>query len=126
MVVEALLKGTLSLVCNVSDRGVFETVCRLHSAGLSYFHSQWRSQKRTIRDTEMTFKEVLHLLEKKPAKLLEELSKAEAARLEAADVGTMEFTDLEFCSSKAAAGATSAPSPRADSGAITAAISKQS
>ncbi|CAE7289507.1 ELMOD3, partial [Symbiodinium pilosum] len=56
MVVECLLEGRLSKLCNGS-RGVFDTTCMVYSAAFFHWYWRWRTQKRSIRDTELTFKE---------------------------------------------------------------------
>ncbi|CAE8629478.1 unnamed protein product [Polarella glacialis] len=96
MTVGSLLAGRLSSLCNSGDGGVFETTCRVFSGGLFHFYSRWRTQKRTIRDTELTFNEVRELMEKKPARLVEGLAKGAGELRAKSDASRLEFTDLEF------------------------------
>merc|ERR1719277_1444820 len=96
MVVENLLAGRLSSLCNSSERGVFDTTCKVFAGGLFYFYSRWRSFKRTIRDTELTFNEVRALMEKRPSRLLDELAKGIGDQKAKSDPGRFEFTDLDF------------------------------
>lgn len=104
MVIENFLAGRLSALCNAAGRtnGVLDVTCNIYAAGLYYFYSRWRSQKRTIRDTELTFNEVHSLIHKKPAKILAELEKGVADSKSKTDPGRFEFTDLSFGSARAA------------------------
>merc|ERR1719359_152460 len=100
MVVEALSSGRLSALCSKTsgDSGVLEMTCKIHSAGLVHFCSRWRSQKRTIQHTEQTRNEVKALLDRKPAKLLEELTQGlSCVRSKKSSTGLpeQEFADLE-------------------------------
>ena len=38
--------------------GVQDTCCQIHSAALYHFYWRWRTQKRSIEHTELTFNEV--------------------------------------------------------------------
>lgn len=97
MVMESLLTGRLSSLCNARDsRGVLETTCKVYTGGLFHFYSRWRSLKRTIRDTELTFNEVRALVEKRPARLIIELEKAVADTRAKTDPSRFEFTELNF------------------------------
>jgi len=112
MVVECLLAGRLSKLCNSGEKGVFETTCAVYSGGLYHFYSRWRTQKRTIRDTELTFNEVRELMEKRPAKLLQGLEKGAVEARAKSDPSRLEFTDLDFGGSRrptAQAGSAQAP-----------------
>ncbi|CAJ1439725.1 unnamed protein product, partial [Effrenium voratum] len=73
MVVDSLLEQKRNLD---DGSGVFDAACRIFSGGLNHFYWQWRSQKRTIRDTELTFNEIKTLLKS------EELEKAPAQQTE--------------------------------------------
>jgi len=96
MVVEYLLAGKLSKMCNSGDKGVLDTTCKVYAGGLYHFYSRWRNLKRTIRDTEVTFNEVRKLMEKRPAKLLEGLAKGIQEQKAKNDPGRFEFTELDF------------------------------
>lgn len=96
MVVETLIDGRLSRLCNSSEKGVFDTTCRVFSGALFHFYYRWKSQKRTIRDTELTFKEVRALLEKSPKKLIDGLKRGIEEQKAKTDPGRFEFTDLDF------------------------------
>jgi len=96
LVVDSLLAGHLSQLCNENEHGVFDTTCKLYSAGLYHFYWQWRSQKRTIRDTEVTFKEVAALLERRPKLLLEGLEKGADGQRAKSDPSRLVFTDMSF------------------------------
>lgn len=106
LVMESLAAGRLSSLCSKEsgDQGAFEVTCRLHSAGLSYFCSRWRTQKRTIEHTEQTRNEVKALLDRKPAKLLQELTQAAAAAIGGKQLVVTNFADLEAISAAAQAG----------------------
>ncbi|CAE7280966.1 ELMOD3 [Symbiodinium natans] len=95
MVIECLLEGRLSKLCNGS-RGVFEMTCLVYSAAFFHWYWRWRTQKRSIRDTELTFKEVRALLERRPAKLLDMLQQGIAESKAKADPSRLEFTDIDF------------------------------
>eukprot|EP00439_Symbiodinium_sp_Y106_P046577 s2124_g5.t4 len=100
MVMDALAAGSFSSILDEIDKGaipVAETTCLIFSGGLHHFYSRWRTQKRTIRDSEQTFKEVRALMCSQPATLLEELHKgSEQAAIGAikADSAQVEFTNL--------------------------------
>eukprot|EP00929_Paragymnodinium_shiwhaense_P104453 TRINITY_DN68897_c0_g1_i3.p1 TRINITY_DN68897_c0_g1~~TRINITY_DN68897_c0_g1_i3.p1 ORF type:complete len:1066 (-),score=299.85 TRINITY_DN68897_c0_g1_i3:184-3381(-) len=94
LVMEYFLAGTFSSMCNKD--GVFETVCRMHAGGLHYFYMRWRTQKRSIRDTEKTMKEIRALMSSKPKKLLEELDKGVEEKKAKNDATRLEFTELDF------------------------------
>lgn len=95
MVIEAFLAGALSKVCNRGGH-LIETLCRIHNAGLFYFYSQWRHQKRTITDTDLTKREIRTLLTKDPQKLLDKLVSAVAENRERQDPSKLAFTNLDF------------------------------
>lgn len=99
LVIDSLSSGRLSALCSKGngEHGVLELTCRLYSAGLAYFCSRWRSQKRTIEHTEQTRNEVRALLERKPAKLLEEIPRpGEASHAKKNMAPALpEFTDME-------------------------------
>lgn len=105
MVVEYLLEGRLSSLCNSGENGVLDTTCRVYAGGFYHFYSRWRSLKRTIRDTEVTFNEVRRLMEKSPKKLLDGLAKGIEEMKAKKDPGKFEFTDLDFTSRAPQAGA---------------------
>jgi len=113
MVLDFLLQGKLSSLCNGSDKGVLDTTCRVYSGAFYHFYSRWRALKRTIRDTEVTFNEVRKLLEKSPKKLVEGLAKGVEEMKAKSDPSRFEFTDLDFSSrapaAAAAGGAAAAP-----------------
>jgi len=96
MVVESLLAGRLSALCSKEsgEHKALEMTCKMHSAGLFYFCSRWRSQKRTIQHTEQTLKELKELLDRKPAKLLEDLAQGEKKK-SVLRAPVAEFADLE-------------------------------
>eukprot|EP00931_Biecheleriopsis_adriatica_P068389 TRINITY_DN42355_c0_g1_i1.p1 TRINITY_DN42355_c0_g1~~TRINITY_DN42355_c0_g1_i1.p1 ORF type:complete len:979 (-),score=216.43 TRINITY_DN42355_c0_g1_i1:72-3008(-) len=96
MVVECLLAGRLSKLCNSGNKGVFETTCLVYSGGMFHFYWRWRTQKRSIRDTEVTFKEVRALMEKRPIKLVEGLERAIKEEKAKSDPSRLQFTDLDF------------------------------
>jgi len=102
MVMTAFLSGALSSLCNSGDRGVFDTLCCVFAGGLFHFYSQWRSQKRTIGDTDQTFKEVEQLVNRRPAKLLDALTKGAAELKARSDPSRLEFSNLEFGASRQA------------------------
>jgi len=108
-VMEALLNGKLSGLCNSSEKGVFDTICKVYSGGMFHFYHQWRSQKRTIRHTEETFNEVRALLDKRPAKLLDGLAKGLEEHKAKNDPSRFQFTDLDFSGRQE--GARAAPTP---------------
>merc|ERR1711920_6663 len=95
MCMDCLFRGKLTALCN-TGKGVFDTTCRVFSGGLFHFYSRWRSLKRTIRDTELTFQEVRALMEKKPARLISGLAKGVEEQKAKSDPGRFEFTDLDF------------------------------
>jgi len=99
LVIESLSSGRLSALCGkeTSELGVLELTSRLHNAGLFFFFSRWRSQKRTIEHTELTLNEIKALLDRKPTKLLEELPRpGQASRAKKpAALAMPEFADLE-------------------------------
>lgn len=100
MVMENLLAGKLSSLCNSGNQGVFDTTCTVFAGGFFHWYSQWRSQKRRIQDTDKTLKEVQALMEKRPAKLLEGLSKGIAELRSKTDPSRFEFTDLALGSAR--------------------------
>ena len=91
MVMDALQTGHLA---NLEAPDVFHVANRAFCGGLHHFYYQWRTQKRTIRDSEMTFKEVQSSLRTRPEQLLEALEKAMAQRKQRAEVESIDFTDL--------------------------------
>ncbi|CAE7567354.1 ELMOD3 [Symbiodinium sp. CCMP2592] len=95
MVIECLLEGRLSKLCN-NSRGVFETVCVVYSGAFFHWYWRWRTQKRSIRDTELTFKEVRALLERRPAKLIDMLQEGMLENKAKTDPSRLEFTDIDF------------------------------
>lgn len=101
MVIESLCAGRLSALCSKEsgDLGVLEVTCKMHSAGLAYFCSRWRSQKRTIEHTEQTLNELKLLLDRKPAKLFEGLKQGAVGGCRSKKAATAlampEFADLE-------------------------------
>lgn len=102
IVMERLFGGQLSKLCNRGDpAGVFETTCRIFCGGLYYFCKQWRTQKRTILDTEKTFMEVKLLMLTRPRLLLLELAKGSDEKKAKKDASRFEFTDIEFGSARA-------------------------
>jgi hypothetical protein len=96
LVVNALLDGRLTKLCNASDRGLFETCCHIHAAALHYFYKEWKAKKRTIRDTEKTLNELRCLLKSKPRKLLQDLQKGDAEMKARTNASRLEFTELDF------------------------------
>jgi len=103
MVVECLLNGQLSKVCNAcntGDGGMFAVVARLHSASVFHFCTRWRNLKRTIRDSSVTLKEVRTELEKRPEKLLKQLAEGMQAQSSKHDTTHLKFTDLELGTSQ--------------------------
>lgn len=98
MVMNAFLEGKLSSMCNNcgSSCDVLETTCRVFSAALHYFAHRWRTQKRSIKDTEKTMNEVRSLLHKNPKQLIRELTNGEQDQRAKNDPNRWEFTDLEF------------------------------
>jgi len=109
MVMEAFLEGCLSSVCNKGET-LFETLCKLHNAGLFFFYSRWRHRKRTIVDTDQTKKEIRAMLTKKPANLLEELNRGVEDDRKRQDPNKLEFTNLDFSGrDRSQAGPSSAP-----------------
>lgn len=114
MVVDAFLAGQLSSICKKSSpRGVLETINKLHTAGLYHFYSQWRHLKRTIRDTEQTYKEVSALLTRKPAKLLDLLVQGVESERARQDPSKLEFTNLDFGAAGGSGGAQSSKKAKA-------------
>jgi len=102
MVYESFLMGRLSSLCNSGDsRGVLDTTCKVYAGGLFHFYTRWRSQKRTIRDTELTFNEVRALVERRPGSLLSGLEKGAAEQRAKTDPSRFEFTDLAFGAARA-------------------------
>lgn len=90
MVMDALVANQLSSL----EGCVFEASSRAFCGGLHHFYWQWRSQKRTIRDTELTFKEIQSHL-RHPKELMESLEEAMTRHSrQTAEVETIEFTDL--------------------------------
>lgn len=90
MVMDALVANQLSSL----EGCVFDASSRAFCGGLHHFYWQWRSQKRTIRDTELTFKEIQSHL-RHPKELLESLEEAVSRHSrQTAEVETIEFTDL--------------------------------
>ncbi|CAK9066249.1 unnamed protein product [Durusdinium trenchii] len=81
---------------SLEDRfGAVHATARAFSAGLYHFYFRWRTQKRTIRDSELTFNEVKRHLSSQPVALLEELDKAQMARKQKEDLAEqVDFTDL--------------------------------
>lgn len=98
MVVSALLEGKIGSLCNSGGIScdVLETACMVHSAALHYFAHRWRTQKRTIKDTEMTMREVRSLLYKNPKLLVKELASGEQEHRSKNDPNRWEFTDMDF------------------------------
>eukprot|EP00930_Biecheleria_cincta_P046184 TRINITY_DN31858_c0_g1_i1.p1 TRINITY_DN31858_c0_g1~~TRINITY_DN31858_c0_g1_i1.p1 ORF type:complete len:829 (-),score=181.12 TRINITY_DN31858_c0_g1_i1:103-2589(-) len=96
MVIDCLLRGRLSKLCNANQKGVFDAICTVYCGGLFHFYHRWRTQKRTIRHTELTFNEVRDLMEKRPAKLIEGLHKGAGELKAKSDASRLEFTDLDF------------------------------
>jgi len=76
LVVESLLAGKLSWICNASGRGVFDCTCEIYVAALMHFCSCWRKRrsKRTDEDHQQVLKVVRAALNGKPAKLVGELT----------------------------------------------------
>lgn len=101
MIIEALFAGHLSQLCNKGaaaakgNGGLFETLCLLHTAALFLFYWQWRHQKRTIRDTSVTYGEVEAGL-KRPVQLLQKFHQAVADDKSRHDPSKLQFTDLEL------------------------------
>jgi len=91
MVMDALQTGHLA---NLEGPDVFHVANRAFCGGLHHFYYQWRTQKRSIRDSEMTFKEVQSSLRTRAVELLEALEKAMAQRKQRAEVESIDFTDL--------------------------------
>jgi len=107
MIIEALLAGKLSKLCNAGSKGVFDTCCQMHSAALYHYYWRWRTQKRSIEHTELTFNEVKTLLFRRPAKLLEMLDQGIAEAKAKSDPSRLEFTELDFGAARPKAQATS-------------------
>jgi len=76
MVLDALVAGRLSKLCNKAERGVFDTTCDLHAAGLYHFYSRWRSRKTPELEVglKLGLREVRSLVESKPTRLLSDFS----------------------------------------------------
>jgi len=103
MVIECLLAGRLSRLCNKRPSGsLLETTCSVHAASLYHFYARWRSQKRTIADTEKTNNEVRALIEKRPEKLIQELANKVEEHRSQRDPARLEFTDLDLGSARPA------------------------
>lgn len=96
MTIECLLAGRLSRLCNRDQKGVVHTTCEVYAGALFHFYSRWRTQKRTIQDSEVTFKEVRYLLERQPQKLLQGLEQGIKEQRDKTDASKFEFTDLDF------------------------------
>jgi len=101
IVVESLCAGRLSALCSKEsgNQGVLDVTCKLHSAGLAYFYANWRNRKRRIEHTEQTLNELKVKLDRKPAKLLEELKQGIAgggrSKQGATGLAMPQFADLE-------------------------------
>lgn len=108
MVTDELAAGSFSSILDEIGKEaipIAETTCLIFSGGLHHFYSRWRTQKRTIRDSEQTFKEVRALMCSEPATLLEELDKgSEQATIGAikANSAQVEFTNLDLVDAKEA------------------------
>ncbi|CAE7512709.1 unnamed protein product [Symbiodinium microadriaticum] len=108
MVTDELAAGSFSNILDEIGKEaipIAETTCLIFSGGLHHFYSRWRTQKRTIRDSEQTFKEVRALMCSEPATLLEELDKgSEQATIGAikANSAQVEFTNLDLVDAKEA------------------------
>lgn len=100
MVMESFLAGRLSALCNANEKGVFDTLCGIYAGGFHHFYYRWRTQKRTIRDTELTFNEVKELMQNKPSHLLLSLAKGAAEMKAKTDPSRLEFTDMAFGSAR--------------------------
>eukprot|EP00931_Biecheleriopsis_adriatica_P057192 TRINITY_DN33918_c0_g1_i2.p1 TRINITY_DN33918_c0_g1~~TRINITY_DN33918_c0_g1_i2.p1 ORF type:complete len:570 (+),score=150.86 TRINITY_DN33918_c0_g1_i2:95-1804(+) len=118
MVVECLLAGQLSEVCN-SENEIFETTCQVHSGGLHHFYYRWRTQKRTIKDSELTFNEVRELMVESPVQLVEGLVRGAEDLRQKTNASRLEFTDLDF-----GRGAGAEEPVQSDAGAIPARLTK--
>lgn len=101
IIVECLLAGHLSKLCNSGEHGVFETTCMLFSAGLYNFALHWC--KRSHKDLGAALGEVRQLMQRKPEQLLEGLDKSRAQDLRAKP-------DATTCISSSQAPAPVAPS----------------
>eukprot|EP00928_Gymnodinium_smaydae_P017079 TRINITY_DN16506_c0_g1_i1.p1 TRINITY_DN16506_c0_g1~~TRINITY_DN16506_c0_g1_i1.p1 ORF type:complete len:632 (-),score=153.87 TRINITY_DN16506_c0_g1_i1:108-1724(-) len=119
MVVERFLAGSLSSVINRSGRTLLQSTFEVYAGALHYFYMRWRTQKRTIEHTDMTFKEVRALMTSKPKTLLDELQKGLDERRQKTDASRLEFTDMSFGSrSTGAAPPPAAGAPRAKAAAV--------
>mmetsp|Transcript_20396 Transcript_20396/g.37113 ORF Transcript_20396/g.37113 Transcript_20396/m.37113 type:complete len:378 (-) Transcript_20396:124-1257(-) len=95
MVLKAFATGHFSRLCN-SNGAVLETTCKLHAAGLWFFQSRWKSQKRSIREGHMqaALQEVEAQLVK-PQKLLGTFQKGLEDSRQKNQLSKLEFTDLD-------------------------------
>jgi len=113
MVVDYFQRGVFSTLCN-KNGDVVQMTCKIYAAGLHYFYKRWRTQKRTIMDTEKTIKEVQTLM-LKPKDLLKELATGDEERKSKFDASRLEFTDMEFGAAK---GKAPAPQGKAKAAAV--------
>jgi len=102
IVLDCFLSGHLSELCNSNQKGVLDTACHVHSGGLYHFYYRWRTQKRTIKDTELTFNEVRELMMDNPAQLVEGIVQGVVDLRNKSDAKRLEFTDLDFGGSRSA------------------------
>eukprot|EP00811_Abedinium_folium_P033167 NODE_6151_length_1700_cov_10.187540.p1 GENE.NODE_6151_length_1700_cov_10.187540~~NODE_6151_length_1700_cov_10.187540.p1 ORF type:complete len:426 (-),score=76.34 NODE_6151_length_1700_cov_10.187540:421-1551(-) len=102
MVTEALLAGRLSSLCNRGRSGVLATTCRVHAAGLWHCHSQWRTCKRTIGQSEQTFGEIWALMMRKPKKLVLAFERGLEEQRARLDASRLQYSHLEFSTTWAA------------------------
>ncbi|CAE7309063.1 ELMOD3 [Symbiodinium sp. CCMP2592] len=128
MVMDALAAGSFSSILDEIDQGaipVAETTCLIFSGGLHHFYSRWRTQKRTIRDSEQTFKEVRALMCSQPATLLEELHKgsehaaigaikADSAQVEFTNLGSVDPKEAQKCAAGESGSTTRSPRTQAE------------
>jgi len=94
MVLEALMDGKLSSLCNKAEE-VLNAICYLHAASMWYYAHRWRTQKRAIEDVEVTLKEV-HSVLMRPAKLVSMFDRALLDMSRSRDASKLEFTNLSF------------------------------
>merc|ERR1719443_1028049 len=84
MIMQAFLDGRLSTLCNRAEdnKGVLMTLCEVHAAAMWRFYDRFRTQRRTVADTEKTKKEIQADLHANPAKFLQMFGKGIAAMKE--------------------------------------------
>lgn len=95
MTTECFLDGGFASLSDVSATGL-EVSCKVFAASFFQFYWQWRSQRRTIKDTELTFRSIEALLKTRPAALLEEHAAHEVGQAtKTSEDGSLDFADLD-------------------------------